>query len=157
MIKLLSKSVLKFVLLLILLPLLPANIFAQDTTKIIKEIPKEIIKEVVKDTIPDAPIMVFVGAKEHFFGEKRKGEIINYTFEIKNIGKKPLQIYRVQTSCHCSTTEWTKTPIEFGKTAKITIHYNTKDEKETDVRKTFLLMTNASNREEIFYFKGIIK
>jgi hypothetical protein len=133
--------------------ILPLRIFAQDTTKIKKEIPKEIIK----DTIPNAPKMIFLTTKEHFFGEKKKGETLDYTFEIKNIGKKPLQIYRIQTSCHCSTTEWTKTPIEYGQTAKITIHYNTKDEKEGDVRKTFLLMTNASNREEVFYFKGTIK
>lgn len=149
MMKLLLKFSPKLVLLFILLPF---SIFAQDTTKIVKEVAKVIIK----DTIPNAPKIVFISPKEHFFGQKKKGDTLNFTFEIKNIGKKPLQIYRIQTSCHCSTTEWTKTPIEFGKTAKITIHYNTKDEKEGDVRKTFLLMTNASNREEIFYFKGTI-
>ncbi len=148
-----KKHILKLSVLLMLSLILPLRIFAQDTTKI----KKEIVKEIIKDTIPNAPKMLFLTAKEHFFGEKKKGEMLNYTFEIKNIGKKPLQIYRIQTSCHCSTLEWTKTPIEYGQTAKITIHYNTKDEKEGDVRKTFLLMTNASNKEEVFYFKGTIK
>ena len=148
-----KKYTLKLLVLLVLSLVSSLNIFAQDTTKI----KKDVIKEIIKDTIPNAPKIQFLTAKEHFFGEKKKGETLDYTFEIKNIGKKPLQIYRIQTSCHCSTLEWTKTPIEYGQIAKITIHYNTKDEKEGDVRKTFLLMTNASNREEVFYFKGTIK
>lgn len=45
--------------------------------------------------------------------------------KIKNIGKKPLIISNIATSCGCTVPKWTVEPIAPGKDGEITVTYNT--------------------------------
>lgn len=63
--------------------------------------------------------------KEHDFGyiKEAKGAV-SHTFELKNIGDKPLVIMQVVTSCGCTRPEFPTKPIKPGKTAKIKVTFN---------------------------------
>ena len=44
-------------------------------------------------------------------------------FTVKNIGKDPIAIYEVVTSCGCTDAQWTREPLQPGKTGKISATY----------------------------------
>ena len=49
------------------------------------------------------------------------------TFTVKNVGKEPIAIYEVVTSCGCTDAQWTREPIQPGKTGTITGTYKNED------------------------------
>ena len=50
--------------------------------------------------------------KLHNFGRiKEEGGRVLYKFKFKNIGKKPVIVTRVESSCGCTTPDWTRSPI----------------------------------------------
>ena len=48
-------------------------------------------------------------------------------FTVKNVGKDPIAIYEVVTSCGCTDAQWTREPIQPGKTGTITGTYKNED------------------------------
>lgn len=53
------------------------------------------------------------------FGVAQKAE-----FPFKNVSTEPMMITWVQTSCHCTASDWPKEPIEPGQTGVITVEYD---------------------------------
>lgn len=60
----------------------------------------------------------------HNFGKIPQGRPVFHEFEVINAGKQPLVISEVQASCGCTTPEWSRDPIEPGKSSKIIVGYN---------------------------------
>ena len=58
------------------------------------------------------------------FGTIPQGKPVYHFFDVTNTGKTPMVISNVQTSCGCTTPEWSKEPIAPGATAKIKVGYN---------------------------------
>jgi len=58
------------------------------------------------------------------FGQIPQGKPVFHFFEVTNSGKDPMVISNVQTSCGCTTPEWSKEPVDPGATAKIKVGYN---------------------------------
>ena len=52
---------------------------------------------------------------------------LSCTFTVKNIGKEPIAIFEVVTSCGCTDTRWTREPIQPGKTGTISATYKNED------------------------------
>ena len=48
-------------------------------------------------------------------------------FTVKNIGKEPIAIYEVVTSCGCTDAQWTREPLQPGKTGTISATYKNED------------------------------
>lgn len=63
--------------------------------------------------------------EEHNFNTIPEGAPVSFDFEFKNIGKEPIVLSTVQASCGCTTPNWSKEPIQPGKSSKITATYNT--------------------------------
>ena len=49
------------------------------------------------------------------------------TFTVKNVGKEPIAIYEVVTSCGCTDASWTREPLQPGKTGTISATYKNED------------------------------
>jgi hypothetical protein len=45
------------------------------------------------------------------FGLIPQGKPVHHSFEITNVGKEPMVILNVQTSCGCTTPEWSREPL----------------------------------------------
>ena len=58
------------------------------------------------------------------FGRIPQGKPVYHFFEVTNMGKAPMIISDIQTTCGCTTPEWSKTPIAPGETTKIKVGYN---------------------------------
>lgn len=53
------------------------------------------------------------------FGTIKKDSRNKAIFTIRNIGKQPLVLYQVSTSCGCTQVKWEKRPIETGKSTTV--------------------------------------
>jgi hypothetical protein len=104
---------------------------------------------------PNAPKFQFKDKGDTYdFGTIPEGPVAEHIFEFKNIGKEPLVIQNATGSCGCTTPEWPKEPILPGKSAKITVHYNTQG-RPGPIFKSVFIQSNAQlpegkDRYEIF-------
>ncbi len=85
--------------------------------------------------------------KSHDFGDIQQGDKVSYTFKFTNTGTQPLVIAKVETTCGCTATHWTKDPIEPGKTGELSATFNSTGKKSTQ-RKVIKIYSNATNPEE---------
>lgn len=58
------------------------------------------------------------------FGEISEGEIVTHTFFLKNIGQHNFVIKNIETSCGCTTADYTREPVKKEKEGKIEIAFN---------------------------------
>lgn len=75
-------------------------------------------------------------------------------FEFKNTGKTAVIITNVKASCGCTATDYTKTPIQPGETAKVKATYNAA--AKGAFSKTVTVTTNAEATPKVLSFKGTV-
>lgn len=83
------------------------------------------------------------------FGTIPQGKPVFHFFEVTNKGKDPMVISNVQTSCGCTTPEWSKDPIAPGATAKIRVGYNAAGEGHFEKFITIMYNQNLSKQVKI--------
>ncbi|MCP6718176.1 MAG: DUF1573 domain-containing protein [Patescibacteria group bacterium] len=59
------------------------------------------------------------------FGEVEYGKVLEHSFQVKNIGKKVLEIQRIATSCACTSAVINKEQINPNEQAELTVEYDT--------------------------------
>lgn len=89
------------------------------------------------------------------FGTVKVGDVKVVTVTFKNIGKKPLILDDVISSCDCTTVNWSKQPIMPGKTGTIKATYTAKNPGLISKRLTVL--SNANTDRVILQLKGEVK
>ncbi len=102
------------------------------------------------DTGKTATAVPVAVAKEAFFEFEPviEGTVIEHEYLIQNLGKAPLSIERVRTSCGCATADYTKT-IQPGAQGKITISGNTSGYGGRIFSKPVTVYTNDPNNKQI--------
>ncbi len=61
----------------------------------------------------------------HTYGKiKEEGGMATYKFKFKNSGNQPVIITRVQSSCGCTTPEWTRSPVVPGSTGFVSTQFD---------------------------------
>ncbi len=55
---------------------------------------------------------------------KEEGGVVTYKFKFKNTGNQPVIITRVQSSCGCTTPEWTRSPVVPGATGFVSTQFD---------------------------------
>jgi len=75
-------------------------------------------------------------------------------FKFKNIGKSPLVISRVQSSCGCTVPEKPEEPIMPGANGEIKVKYDTN--RQGGFSKEITVFSNASEPQKKLRIKGII-
>jgi len=87
-------------------------------------------------------------------GEIPQNKPKSIDFEFKNTGKTAVVITNVKASCGCTATDYTKTPIQPGQTAKVTATYNAA--AKGAFTKTVTVTTNAEETPKVLSFKGTV-
>ena len=77
------------------------------------------------------------------------------TFTVKNIGKEPIAIYEVVTSCGCTDAQWTREPILPGKTGAISATYKNED-GPVPFDKTLTVYIAGVSKPVILRLRGIV-
>jgi hypothetical protein len=92
--------------------------------------------------------------KTHDFGQiKEEDGKVTISSKTRNTGTGPLVISRVQASCGCTTPNWTKEPIEPGKSGSIMVTYNPLG-RPGMFNKTITVFSNASEEQVQLQIKG---
>jgi len=87
-------------------------------------------------------------------GEIPQSKPKDILFEFKNTGKTDVVISSVKASCGCTATDYTKTPIKPGETAKVTATYNAANKGA--FTKTVTVTTSAEEAPKVLSFKGTV-
>jgi len=87
-------------------------------------------------------------------GEIPQSKPKSIEFEFKNNGKTAVLITDVKASCGCTATDYTKTPVKPGETAKVTATYNAANKGA--FTKTITVTTNAETAPKVLSFKGTV-
>ena len=90
---------------------------------------------------------------EFDFGKIPQGKPVYHFFEIVNKGSEALKIENVQSSCGCTTPEWSKEPIVKGGTSKIKVGYNSAAEGGFE---KFITIQYNGNQTKQIKIKGIV-
>ena len=108
----------------------------------------------VKKVDPNAPVFEF--EKETIdYGTIEKGSDGKRVFKFKNVGKSPLIISNVKTSCGCTVPTVPKEPIMPGATAELQVKYDTN--RVSPFNKAITIFSNASQAKKVIYIKGRVK
>jgi hypothetical protein len=92
----------------------------------------------------DGPKIEFA-EKQHNFGDIREDmKFATHRFMFKNVGNKDLFINTVQTSCGCTTPDWTRDTIKPGQSGFVDAKYETTG-RIGSFQKTITVYSNAVN------------
>ena len=98
-------------------------------------------------TIEKYPVMAFEKTS-HDFGQIIRGEKASYRFKFKNVGKLPLIISDVPSSCGCTVPEFSKLPVSPGEEGYVLVTFNS--QTESGYRsKTVTVVTNGQPRSQV--------
>lgn len=100
---------------------------------------------------PALPIQENILLKETSFdfGRIPQGKPVFHFFEVTNTGKTPMVISDIQTTCGCTTPEWSKEPIASGESTKIKVGYNAASEGNFEKSITITYNQNLSKQVTI--------
>ena len=104
--------------------------------------------------IENAASLISWKSEQIDLGEIPQNKPKSIDFEFKNTGKTPVIITNVKASCGCTATDYTKTPIQPGQTAKVTATYNAA--AKGAFTKTVTVTTSAEETPKVLIFKGTV-
>lgn len=89
------------------------------------------------------------------FGTLKVGDVKVQIITFTNIGKKPLILDDVISSCDCTNVDWSKEPIMPGKKGTIKATYTAKNPGM--ISKRITVLSNANTDRVILQLKGEVK
>jgi hypothetical protein len=107
--------------------------------------------EVVAD--PNAPVFEFETDVIDYGKIEQNADGVR-VFKFKNIGKSPLVISRVQSSCGCTVPKKPSEPIMPGESGEIEVKYDTK--RLNGFSKQITVFSNATEPTKKLRIKGIV-
>jgi hypothetical protein len=105
---------------------------------------------------PDGPFAVVqFETTSHDFGTINEGDVVEFTYNLKNTGTAPLIIQNAQPSCGCTVPEKTETPIPPGGTGFVKAKFDSKGKPNLQ-NKSITVTTNAFPSTQVLTFKAMV-
>jgi hypothetical protein len=99
---------------------------------------------------PGQPDRIRVDEPEHDFGEIWDTAKVTHTFELVNTGDKPLDIFRVRTTCGCTTTDDWDQVVQPGATWKLPVTLVAAN-RRGKIRKTIMVDTSDPAQPQVAF------
>lgn len=87
---------------------------------------------------------------------KEDGGNVSATFIITNNTQAPILLSNVATSCGCTASDWTKEPIEPGKSGEVTATFTPKN-RRGPFEKTITITTTGNPEQLVVRIKGTVE
>jgi len=112
------------------------------------------IRSFAQQQVTDTTLVIQFEKLVHDYGTIVKGSDGTCEFVFKNTGKTPLILNNVAASCGCTVPEWTREPVQPGKSGSIIVKYNTAI--IAGFTKSITVVSNAKNSPVILTIKGVV-
>ena len=89
------------------------------------------------------------------FGFVHEGDTVKLSYELKNVGDKPLIISNYEVECGCTKMESVASPIEPGQTYILKVTFDTHQKYDRQDR-IIKIISNATNSPTELRFKGVV-
>jgi hypothetical protein len=107
-----------------------------------------------QQAVADTTLTIQFDALVHDYGTIVKGSDGSCEFVFKNMGQTPLILNNVAASCGCTVPQWTREPVQPGKSGSIKVSYNT--QIVSTFAKSITVISNAKNSPVILTIKGTV-
>ena len=101
----------------------------------------------------EGPNIVFDNLEHNFQTIKEEGGKVSHKFSFTNTGSQPLVITRVQATCGCTTSDYTKQPVLSGQKGFIEAVYNP-EHRPGPFAKTVNVYSNAIVPTTVLTIRG---
>jgi hypothetical protein len=98
----------------------------------------------------------FLEEKHDFGNVKEANGPVSHVFTFKNTGNTPLVIQNVETSCGCTSPEYTKEPVQPGKSGIVKATFDPSG-RPSYFDKSLTVISNAANSRVILNIKGNVE
>ncbi|MDR0799268.1 MAG: DUF1573 domain-containing protein [Dysgonamonadaceae bacterium] len=99
---------------------------------------------------------IVIADPDHDFGTiKENGGLVSVVFKVTNVSQDDIIVVEVHASCGCTTPQWTKEPIQPGKTGEITATFNPKG-RPGPFTKTITATTDKGEKL-IMHIRGVVE
>jgi len=110
-----------------------------------------LFSNIYSQNIIDKPFIKF-DTTVYDFNKIPVGKTVTKTFYFVNKGNEPLLILNVQTTCGCTSSDWTKKPVQPNAKGYVKLEF--KADKEGTFSKTAYVFCNAKNSPVELKIKG---
>lgn len=93
---------------------------------------------------PETSGLVELWPENVSLGEVRKGERIDTTVTLHNLGPDSIRVLKIRSSCSCTVAEWDRSPIASGDTREIKVTYTA--DKIGAARRNILIYLSSQKR-----------
>lgn len=106
---------------------------------------------------------IIVEPEEYDFGRVKYGDVVEYTFKVKNVGNNPLTINGITTSCGCTTADMAQKEIKAAESSDLIVRFDPAvHEDDTDIgqltRTVYLATSDPLNQEvEVKIYADVYK
>ncbi|HEY9047576.1 MAG TPA: DUF1573 domain-containing protein [Ohtaekwangia sp.] len=108
------------------------------------------------ETKPEGPLPTMeFETMDHDFGTIKEGDIVEFTYKLKNTGAAPLIIQSAQPSCGCTVPDFTKEPIPVGGTGYVRAKFDSNG-KQNVQSKSITVTANTFPKQSTLRFKAMI-
>lgn len=81
----------------------------------------------------------------------------SHIFKFKNKGEEALVIHKVETSCHCTSANYSETPVESGKSGQIEVIFDATSTNIGSFSKSVYIYTNTRQGLNRVTIKGKVR
>jgi len=104
--------------------------------------------------VPAGPTTTMTFAETTFdFGTVAEGEMVSHTYKFTNTGTETLVLSDAKGSCGCTVPKWPREPIAPGKSADITVEFNSKNKAGKRNQKV-TITANTNPPQSFIYLTG---
>jgi len=94
--------------------------------------------------------------EKYDFGRVKEGQIVYHVFSFENVGKVPLLIKDVRSTCGCTVPDWPDAPIEPGGSGSISVKFDTTNKFE-EQSKPIIITANTYPATTRVYIHGFVE
>jgi hypothetical protein len=105
-------------------------------------------------TLACAQVKITFAETKHEFGNIKEADgDVSHVFTFKNTGNAPLVVKNVETSCGCTSPDWTKEPVMPGKSGVVKATFSPAG-RPGRFDKNLTVITNAQTERTVLYISG---
>ncbi|HKJ41927.1 MAG TPA: DUF1573 domain-containing protein, partial [Sunxiuqinia sp.] len=117
---------------------------------------EEDFSKLTPEQLADAPVVDFP-VKSHDFGDINQGDQVEYTFTMKNDGKRDLIIRRVKTSCGCTAVTPEKKVVAPNSSVPLKVKFNSRGKHGRQNKSITVITNDPKNPTSILRISSNVK